>query len=124
MACGLPVVATDVGGNAQVVAHAGLGRIVPFGNAVALTAALKESLTEQWDRRAIRAYAETNSWDARIPQVVAVFDDVLGHVGQADAQHEVRRFDRIDPPHESRSNAPSHAARGGGVPQPEPHDAG
>ena len=32
MACGLPVVTTDVGGNAQVVNDRSLGRIVPFGD--------------------------------------------------------------------------------------------
>lgn len=79
MACGLPVVATDVGGNAQVVAHAGLGRIVPFGDATALTGALAESLRVDWDRRAIHAYAESNAWDVRIPQVVEVFDRLLRH---------------------------------------------
>jgi glycosyltransferase involved in cell wall biosynthesis len=79
MACGLPVVATDVGGNAQVVAHPGLGRIVPFGDADALASALNEALAVDWDRRAIRAYAEANSWEVRIPRVVAVFDHVLDH---------------------------------------------
>src|SRR5512139_2495053 len=36
MACGLPVVSTDVGGNAEVVCNSSLGRIVPFGDSVAL----------------------------------------------------------------------------------------
>jgi glycosyltransferase involved in cell wall biosynthesis len=79
MACGLPVVATDVGGNAQVVSQPTLGRIVPFGDADALAAALDEALQSDWNRRAIRAYAELNAWDARIPQVVAVFDRLLDH---------------------------------------------
>ena len=35
MACGLPVVTTDVGGNAQVVNDRSLGRIVPFGDSTA-----------------------------------------------------------------------------------------
>jgi teichuronic acid biosynthesis glycosyltransferase TuaC len=77
MACGLPVVATDVGGNRQVVSHAGLGRIVPFGDADALVGALQESLHIDWDRRVIRGHAESNSWEQRIPQVVDVFDRLL-----------------------------------------------
>jgi teichuronic acid biosynthesis glycosyltransferase TuaC len=36
MACGLPVVTTDVGGNAEVVCRDELGSIVPFGDRVAL----------------------------------------------------------------------------------------
>ena len=83
MACGLPVVATDVGGNAQVVANASLGRIVPFGDADALVSALNEALHIDWDRRTLRAYAESNSWEARIPEVVEVFDRLLGHRSDA-----------------------------------------
>jgi teichuronic acid biosynthesis glycosyltransferase TuaC len=77
MACGLPVVATDVGGNPQVVSHAGLGRIVPFGDADALAGALQEALHTDWNRRVIRGHAEANSWEMRIPQVVDVFDRLL-----------------------------------------------
>ena len=51
MACGLPVVTTDVGGNAEVVCHAGLGEIVPFDDAAALKRALSHALTKDWDRR-------------------------------------------------------------------------
>lgn len=78
MACGLPVVATDVGGNAEVVSAAPLGRIVAFGDADALARALEAALQADWDRRAIRAHAQANSWDERIPQVVQVFDELLG----------------------------------------------
>jgi len=93
MACGLPVVATDVGGNAQVVAHPGLGRIVPFGDADALASALDETLNADWDRRAIRAYAEANSWDARIPQLVAVFDRLLGQAEEGDERSAIESLD-------------------------------
>lgn len=124
MACGLPVVATEVGGNAQVVAHAGLGRIVPFGDPAALTAALMESLTVTWDRRAIRAYAEANSWDARIPRVVAIFDGLLGHGAPADVRHEVRRVDDAGAVHEPRSSSPPRTVADRGIEQPQPHDAG
>jgi glycosyltransferase involved in cell wall biosynthesis len=100
MSCGLPVVATDVGGNAQVVPHAGLGRIVPFGEPEPLVQALHDALTRDWDRRAIRGYAASNAWEARIPQVVAVFDELLDHaaeraagraVGPSAPLHEVAR---------------------------------
>ncbi|MGZ9031689.1 MAG: glycosyltransferase [Burkholderiaceae bacterium] len=88
MACGLPVVATDVGGNAQVVAHTGLGRIVPFGDADALADAVREALAVNWDRKAIRAYAEANSWDVRIPQLIAVFDRLLDHQNEVRARQD------------------------------------
>ena len=44
MACGLPVVTTDVGGNAQVVNDRSLGRIVPFGDQARLQEAIHEAL--------------------------------------------------------------------------------
>lgn len=73
MACGLPVVATRVGGNAEVVAHDDLGIIVPFGEGAALCAALKLALQRSWDRTRIRDYAEENQWDRRVKVLVDEF---------------------------------------------------
>ncbi|MFA9460961.1 glycosyltransferase [Thiohalorhabdus sp. Cl-TMA] len=70
MACGLPVVTTDVGGNREVVSESTVGRIVPFGSPEALEAGLREALATSWDHRAIREYAVRNGWDARIATVV------------------------------------------------------
>jgi teichuronic acid biosynthesis glycosyltransferase TuaC len=66
MACGLPVVTTDVGGNAEVVCRPELGILVPFEDPSALEHALAEALRRKWDRAAIVAYARANSWDNRI----------------------------------------------------------
>ena len=66
MACGLPVVTTDVGGNAEVVCRPELGTIVSFGDRKALKSALVDSLKKNWDRESIRRYAEDNSWDNRL----------------------------------------------------------
>ncbi|MEW5965716.1 MAG: glycosyltransferase [Pseudomonadota bacterium] len=77
MACGLPVVTTDVGGNAEVVCRDELGRIVPFGDATALTAALDEALKQNWDRQAILDYAQENQWDRRVAQLLRAFDELM-----------------------------------------------
>jgi glycosyltransferase involved in cell wall biosynthesis len=77
MACGLPVVTTDVGGNAEVVCRDELGRIVPFGDAAALTAALDEALKQNWDRQAILDYAQENQWDRRVAQLLRAFDELM-----------------------------------------------
>ncbi len=66
MACGLPVVATDVGGNREVVCRDELGDIVPFGDAAALQAALCTALRQSWDHEAIMAYARANDWSQRV----------------------------------------------------------
>jgi glycosyltransferase involved in cell wall biosynthesis len=73
MACGLPVVTTDVGGNAEVVSRADLGRIVAFGDRAALLLALDDALNCSWDRQAIVAHAHANAWDARVATLVDEF---------------------------------------------------
>ncbi|MEY4719321.1 MAG: hypothetical protein RL563_1939, partial [Pseudomonadota bacterium] len=74
MACGLPVVTTDVGGNREVVSDAYLGTLVPFGDAKALTLALGNALNAVWDRQAIMDYASQNSWNQRISQLLTCFN--------------------------------------------------
>lgn len=70
MATGLPVVATDVGGNSEVIASSALGTIVPFGNQNALTDALRNALAKQWDRGVLRNFAVNNCWEKRISILV------------------------------------------------------
>ena len=77
MACGLPVVTTDVGGNPQVVCKSELGRIVPYWNEAAFEAAVANALSHEWDREAIMAYARANSWDARVVKQISEYRDVL-----------------------------------------------
>ena len=76
MACGLPVVATDVGGNREVVCRPGLGTVVPFGDQEALRRALAEALERRWDRAALRAHAEANRWEARIATLARALEEV------------------------------------------------
>ena len=66
MACGLPVVTTDVGGNREVVCDESLGTITAFGDSGALGNAIAEALGREWDRASIIAYARDNSWDTRV----------------------------------------------------------
>ena len=76
MACGLPVVTTDVGGNREVVNRDELGMVVPFGDAGALAHALERALAKTWDKTAIRAHAQANSWDRRVEYLVNEFQAV------------------------------------------------
>lgn len=77
MACGLPVVASDVGGNREVVAGEHLGRIVPFDDPAALREALDRALSAVWDRKAIRAYAEANNWNDRVTNLLGLFRQIV-----------------------------------------------
>jgi glycosyltransferase involved in cell wall biosynthesis len=73
MACGLPVVTTDVGGNAEVVCRPDLGELVPFGDRTTLTEALTRALSREWDREAIVSHARANAWDDRVQTLVSEF---------------------------------------------------
>ena len=78
MACGLPVIATDVGGNAEVISRPELGTLVPFGDRHALERAITQALTRQWDRNAILAYARENTWEERVSVLVQEFTRIAG----------------------------------------------
>jgi hypothetical protein len=45
--------------------------LVEYGNAAALESALDQALSQEWDHRAIRQHAVDNSWENRIPPLVA-----------------------------------------------------
>ena len=81
MACGLPVITTDVGGNAEVVNAPYLGRVVPFGDAAALEAALAAALGTEWERERIVAYARENTWERRIAQLDESYRAMLDRAG-------------------------------------------
>jgi teichuronic acid biosynthesis glycosyltransferase TuaC len=91
MACGLPVVTTDVGGNAEVVSDAKLGVIVPFGQPDQLEQAIADALVRDWDRDAIVAYAEANSWDRSISMLTEEFAAIV-------ARHESSDVPDRNPP--------------------------
>lgn len=77
MACGLPVVTTDVGGNKEVVSRDELGTIVPFGDSAALRDAIDKALIKPWDATRIRAYALNNSWDDRVAVLLKTFSQLV-----------------------------------------------
>lgn len=79
MACGLPVVSTDVGGNAEVVCRDELGTIVPFGDSLALQQALDAALNKNWDHSTILDYARDNHWDKRVAQLLRAYENLIDH---------------------------------------------
>ena len=73
MACGLPVITTDVGGNAEVVCRPELGTIVPDGDQRELGRAMEEAMRRRWDADVIVEHARSNGWPARIAILVQEF---------------------------------------------------
>lgn len=88
MAVGLPVVATDVGGNREVVRHGETGALVPVGNAPALATAMFSLLTDpERARRMGAAGRERVDADFNIDRTVAAYEqaymELLGRRGNA-----------------------------------------
>lgn len=82
MAAGLPVVATDVGGTAEVVEHGMTGLLIPPRDAAALTHAIGTLLKHPEQRRLMgqagrRRIQQQFSLDTTVAKTVAIYDALL-----------------------------------------------
>jgi teichuronic acid biosynthesis glycosyltransferase TuaC len=66
LACGVPVVTTDVGGSREVIADGMDGLLVPAGDPDALTGALLRALSMDWDREAIVRRSAGRTWEQTV----------------------------------------------------------
>ena len=76
MACGLPVITTDVGGNKEVIVNSELGAVVPFGNPRDLLTAISNGLDKSWNNPLIIQFAQDNAWDHRVKILVDNFNRI------------------------------------------------
>jgi teichuronic acid biosynthesis glycosyltransferase TuaC len=83
MACGTPVVATNVGGIPEIVTQPVAGRIAPARTAEALADCLRDLLATRADRLMVRAYAQGYSWDDTISKQVALYEDMAASYSRA-----------------------------------------
>jgi len=77
MACGTPVVATRVGGVAEIVAAPAAGRVVETRTAEALAEGIRALLAAPPSRAETRAYAEDFGWEATTRGQIALFERIL-----------------------------------------------
>ncbi len=77
LACGAPVVATDVGAVPEMLAGGQNGLVVPVKNRAALASALQEALGRDWDRQAIAAWGRARSWGQVASEVFAEMQTIL-----------------------------------------------
>lgn len=83
MACGTPVVATDIWGTPEVVAAPEAGQLVAERSGPAFAAAVQALLAARIDRAATRRYAEGFSWQATTDGQLALFQSITGNAAHA-----------------------------------------
>lgn len=84
LACGLPVVTTDVGGSREVIVDGMDGLLVPFGEPAALAQALVRSLEAKWERQGIARRAAARTWDQTVENALAELRKVVVNRGGPD----------------------------------------
>lgn len=77
MACGTPVVASNIPGNPEVVQAAVGGRVVTENTASCFAATIAQVHAERSSRQATRAYAEGFGWEATSAGQLALFRRIL-----------------------------------------------
>ncbi|WP_374521896.1 glycosyltransferase family 4 protein [Hydrogenophaga sp.] len=78
MACGTPVLATNIWGTPEVVSTPAAGLLLARRDAPALAAAWVHLHTQLPNREDTRAHAETFSWDATTQGQLSLFAEVMG----------------------------------------------
>ena len=77
LACGRPVVATNVGGIPEIM-NGDCGRIVPPRDPTALALALASVLDRSWDAAAISAHG-SRSWSTVAAELMEVFESLISN---------------------------------------------
>ena len=77
MACGTPVVATDIWGTGEVVAAPEAGVLIPERTSQSLSDGIDRLMADMPDRRKTRAYAEGFSWDDTTQGQIDLFGKIL-----------------------------------------------
>ncbi len=89
MACGTPVVATAVGGSAEVITDARVGRLVPSLDPAALADAISALCTQPPVRADVRRYAEGFDWSDTTAAQLRLFHEVLAQAASRRGHHPV-----------------------------------
>lgn len=81
LACGTPVVATDVGAVRQMIPTDRYGLVVPVEDPTALEDALRSALERPWDRSEISSRGRARSWSTVAEEVIHEIRQVVPVVG-------------------------------------------
>jgi len=83
LACGTPVVATDVGAAREMAPTEEYGFLVPAGDQEALEHHLHAALTRRWNRTAVARWGQSRSWRQVAEETLAQMQAVLLEDAQA-----------------------------------------
>lgn len=76
MACGTPVIATNIPGTNEVIRHNAVGRLMSRRDDEALLAAYADLFSKPIDKIAIREYAEQFGWDVTTKAQIELFQEI------------------------------------------------
>jgi len=98
MACGLPVIACDAHGPAEIVRDGETGWLVPADDELALAEALGRAVTNREDRRRRGERAATDAverfgWEAIATRVAAVYEQAVAEHSDQSTANGVARVD-------------------------------
>jgi len=77
MACGLPVIATNVGGIPEII-NKDVGILVEPKNPEKLAKGIMYAISKKWDRRLISDYIKNYTWEKNAEKTIEVYEEVLG----------------------------------------------
>jgi glycosyltransferase involved in cell wall biosynthesis len=77
IACGTPVIATDIEGNREVIQSPKAGVLVKERTSTGLACAIQGILADPPSRQETRAYAEKFSWEATTEGQLRLFEKIL-----------------------------------------------
>lgn len=77
LACGVPAVATTVGGIPEILSDPQLGLLMQERTASCGADRIVEALSKTWDRQAIRRHMQKHGWDKTAGAVRRVFDEAI-----------------------------------------------
>jgi glycosyltransferase involved in cell wall biosynthesis len=83
MACGTPVIASNIGGNPEVVAAPEAGSLIQDRTSLGIVSAVNKLAGSPIDRVATRRYAEKFSWDATTDGQIRLYSEILNGSGNS-----------------------------------------
>ena len=94
MACGTPVIATNVGGVSEIVTAPEAGLVLAERSAAAIADGVRRLFEAYPDRNATRTFAEQFGWSATTKGQLQVFRQVLAETSAEGANPDVRNLRR------------------------------